>query len=147
MLSEMSDASRSFRREQESLRVDYKYFAATRLVVYADLHCGWKQARIHNCPPLRSGFRPISICHPIFFFLLLALQIWNTFLHPFGRGPAFQKVIEEFLQAPRVVFLINPLAQAVLLAVIAEHIDLSVHPAQPEIELDALVPWHRVIFV
>ena len=91
--------------------------------------------------------RFVLIRHAIFFFFLLPLQIRNSFFHPFGRGRAFQEVIEEFLQAVRVVLLIDTLAQAVLLAVVAEHVNLFAQPSQREKVFDALIPRHRIVFV
>src|SRR5688572_15445240 len=56
-------------------------------------------------------------------------------------------MIEELLQAARVVFLIDALPQAVPLAVVVEHVNLFTEAAQREVELDALIPRYRVVFV
>src|SRR5712692_896664 len=91
--------------------------------------------------------RLVFIRHAILFFFLLALQIGNALLHPFRRGRAFQKMIEEFLQASRVVLLIDSLAQAVFLAVVAEHVGLFVQAPQREEKLDALIPQLAKLFM
>src|SRR5438552_15702006 len=104
-------------------------------------------------PSLTVGLLPrslslrLTISNPILFFLLLTLQIRNAFLHPLRRRRALQEMIEEFLQPARVVLLINAFTQAMLLAVVAEHVRLFIQPPQTEIEFDALVPWHRIVFV
>src|SRR5262249_26808145 len=70
----------------------------------------------------RLGRGRVTWRESILFLLLFPLQIGNAFLHPVRRGAPFQGVIKEFLQPPRIVFLIDPLSQAMLLAVIAEHV-------------------------
>src|SRR6266542_3904533 len=100
-----------------------------------------------NCPRFRLTPRLILAHHAILFFFLLALQVRNAFLHPFRRRCSFKEMIKKLLQATRVVLLIYSLAQAVLLAVVAEHVDLFAQPSQGEEVLDALVPRHRVVFV
>ena len=70
--------------------------------------------------PIHITARVVVIRGPILLFLFFLLQIRNAFLHPFRRGRAFQKMIEEFLYAPRVVLLINSSPQPMLLAVVHE---------------------------
>src|SRR5262249_19630125 len=79
--------------------------------------------------------------------LFFALQIRNPFLHPFGRGRSFQEVIEEFLQPPRVIFLVGAAAQTVRFAVVVEHIDFFVQSPESQVVLDALIPRHGVVVV
>src|SRR5688572_12414285 len=54
----------------------------------------------------------------------LPLQIRNAFLHPRRFGRTLQEMIEELLHADGVIFLINPLANTMLLAVVVEQIHL-----------------------
>src|SRR5438552_11819733 len=89
----------------------------------------------------------LRIPDSVLLLFLLALNVRNALLHPFRRGRAFQKVVEEFLQAPRVVLLIDAPAQAVLLAVVAEHINLFAQASKRAVILDALTPRHGVIYV
>src|SRR6185503_3890227 len=91
---------------------------------------------------LRSVF-----ANTILFLLLLALKVRNSFLHPLRRGGALQEVIEEFLQPPRVVLLVDPFSKPVLLAVVAEHVRLFAEATEREEILDPLVPRDRIVFI
>src|SRR5690349_7131327 len=56
-------------------------------------------------------------------------------------------MIEELLEASCVVFLIDSLSESMFLAVVAKHVDFFVQSSQRQIELNSLLPRHRIVFV
>src|ERR1017187_736390 len=77
----------------------------------------------------------------------VALDVGDALLHPCRGRRALQVVIEVLLQADGVILLVGPLAQSVRFAVVIEEVDFLTQAAQCQVELDALIPWHRVVAI
>src|SRR5215831_20897640 len=78
---------------------------------------------------------------------LVPLQVRDALLHPRRLGRPLEVVVEELLHAYRVVLLVDALAQAVVLAVVVEQVNLLAEPPQGQEVLDALVPGDGAVLV
>ena len=75
------------------------------------------------------------------------LEERHALVHPLRPRLAEQVVVEELVHVDGPVLHVVAVAQAVRLAVVVEHVGLLAEPPHRRVELDALVPRHRIVRV